>query len=351
MTDRVKFISNGSLQALNDKMSDVLSLVLLLGSMGAAASTSDSRHFPVSDAPELGDPYPERINHFANGVVGFADVVYSRIPGYRPLVLDIYQPKHDGTSKPLVLYIHGGGWFTGHTRHLGALTNLPALLADLASEGFVVASLEYRLSGETPFPAALQDAQSALRFLKTNAAKYRVDPTRSGIWGASAGGHLAALTALTCSDPSFNPAPIPGGLKCVQAAVTWYGIFDFSPIVTTAVKDTSSPKPVFKFLGCRAEDCTSEIIDEASPISHVSAKAPPFLLLHGEADAVVAVEQSRNFEARLMAAGVPVDSVYFEAVGHSWIGATSDDTRAATVRAANATFEFFRAILHGEPKQ
>jgi acetyl esterase/lipase len=320
--------------------------VLLIGAT-VTANADEARIFAVADAAALDDPYPDRITHFPDQVIGLADVTYSTLPGFRPLVVDIYRPMRHDNAKPLVLYIHGGGWMNGHTRHLGALTDFPAVLARLASEGFVVASPEYRLSGEAPFPAALQDARAALRFLKANAAKYGIDPTRTGVFGGSAGGHLAALTALTCGDTSLDPEPAPAGSECVQAVVTWYGAFDFAPIVAAAAKDRSADDPVLKFLGCAAGHCTAAAIERASPINRVTAKAPPFLLIHGEADAVVPVQQSHAFEAQLAAAGVPVEAIYIGGAGHSWIGATPADTRSATLRATNATFDFFRSELGG----
>ncbi len=91
-----------------------------------------------------------------------------------------------------------------NTRHSGALENFPLALAQLASEGFVVASVEYRLSSEAPFPAALQDVRAALRYLKDNSGKYRIDGNKVAVWGGSAGGQLAALAAASCGDQTLD---------------------------------------------------------------------------------------------------------------------------------------------------
>ncbi|MFM6852722.1 MAG: alpha/beta hydrolase fold domain-containing protein, partial [Sphingopyxis sp.] len=146
------------------------------------AITPRVRDFPTAAAPALTDVYPDRVTQFPGGVTGLADVTYSTTIGYRPQVLDIYMPPASaGTGpKPLILYIHGGGWIAGHTRHNGALSNFPQVLAALAAEGFVVASLEYRLSGEAPFPAQVQDSRAALRFLRANASRFGLDPARVG---------------------------------------------------------------------------------------------------------------------------------------------------------------------------
>lgn len=323
--------------------------VMALG-MSAPGAHAKDRSFPTSEKPALTDLYPDRVTKWAGGVTSLADVTYSSLPGFRPMVIDIYMPPKKGGPKPLILYIHGGGWIGGHTRHSGALSNFPAVLASLASEGFVVASLEYRLSGEAPFPAQLQDSRAAIRFLKANAAKYGLDPARVGVWGGSAGGHLTALTALSCGDTSLDPAPAPAGSECVQSAVTWYGVFDFAPMLKASMQDGSLDRAENKLLRCAPADCSADRVASVSPVSYIDRKDPPMLLIHGEKDAVVAVEQSRLAEARLKAAGVPVETIYIPGVDHSFIGATAAETRAATLKATNATFDFFHKTLMGHGK-
>jgi acetyl esterase/lipase len=269
-------------------------------------------------------------------------VIYSQVPGYRPSVVDIYVPSTPGPH-PLVLYIHGGGWIAGHTRHSGAFSDWPKALASLAAEGFTVASLEYRLSGEARFPAQLQDANAALRFLRANAAQYRIDPSRVALWGGSAGGHLAALTALTCRDTGLDPAA--GNDACVQAAVTWYGVYDFAGMNATPDGNSAGAK----LLGCTGP-CPADRNALVSPVAYIDAKDPPFLLIHGEDDKVVPVAQSREGEAKLKAAGVAVRSIYIAGVDHSFIGKTADDTRKASLTAINATFDFFHEKL-GVPRK
>ncbi len=143
-----------------------------------STATAAQRDFPVSATASQADVYPDRVTRFDGGVTGLADVTFSVIPGFRPLMVDLYMPPGKATQ-PLVIYIHGGGWVGGHTRHSGALSDFPRALARLATEGFIVASVEYRLSGEAPFPAPLQDLRAALRYLRANAAKYRIEPARS----------------------------------------------------------------------------------------------------------------------------------------------------------------------------
>jgi acetyl esterase/lipase len=313
--------------------------------LSASVATAKQRQFPTSEKPSLTDVYPARVTQWASGVTSHADVTYSTVPGFRPMIVDIYMPSKTGGPKPLILYIHGGGWIGGHTRHSGALSNFPAVLAKLASEGFVVASLEYRLSGEAPFPAQLQDARAAIRFLKANAAKYGIDPARTGVWGGSAGGHLTALVALSCGDTSMDPAPAASGSECVQAAVTWYGVFDFAAMLARGGGSPSVNAAENALLRCTSATCTAQAVKAVSPASYVDAKDPPFLLIHGESDAVVPVAQSRDVEAKMKAAGMLVEAIYIPNVDHSFIGATAAETRAATLKATNATFDFFHKTL------
>ncbi|MEY2855520.1 MAG: hypothetical protein RL030_2652 [Pseudomonadota bacterium] len=317
------------------------------GMLLAGSVSSAERDFPVSDKAALDDVYPDRTVSFPDGVTGYPDVVYSVVSGFRPLIVDVYTPSDGAARRPLVLFIHGGGWTSGHTRHSGALSDFPEVLAKLASEGFVVASLEYRLTGEAPFPAQLQDARAALRYLKANAAKYGIDPSRTGVWGGSAGGHLAALAALSCGETGVDPAPAAAGSECVQSAVIWYGVFDFAPMLAREANAPSGDTAMNALLRCRPAECSSALVAQASPASHITAGDPPFLLIHGEDDRVVPVAQSREAEKVLRAAGVPVESIYLPGADHSFVAATPAATRAATLKATNATFDFFhKTLLH-----
>lgn len=316
---------------------------LLAAALALTATASHAapgqRVFPVSDAPSLEDRFPVQPVTFPGGVKAYRDVTYQQLPGYTPQIVDIYVPATKGPH-PLVLYIHGGGWVGGHTRHSGALADFPAVLARLAAEGFTVASLEYRLAGEAKFPAQLQDAKAALRFLRDHAGQYRIDPARVGIWGGSAGGHLTALTALTCHDTALDPEAAKD--LCATAVVTWYGVFDFGALPTVA-RPAGDPNAA-RLIDCTAP-CAPERYAAASPVTYIDAKDPPFLLIHGDEDQVVPVSQSHLAEARLRAAGVPVEAIYIAGVDHSFIGQTPAQTREATLKATNATFDFLHAKL------
>ena len=312
-----------------------------------SAKTPAERSVPVNPEPSMADKFPQVAVAFPGGVKAWRDVTYQVNPGYRPQIVDIYVPAGKGPH-PLVLYIHGGGWMGGHTRQSGAFDNFPKMLAAFAAEGFTVASVEYRLSGEATFPAQAKDIFAALRFLRQNAAQYHIDPSRVGVFGGSAGGHLAALTGLACTDGKIDATLDPASANdgCVQATAAWYGIHDFATMPRITQKDSAEQR----LLGCKDSTCTPEAIRTASPISYVDVKDAPVLLLHGVDDKVVPVGQSQQLEAALKAAGVPVSATYYPGIDHSFMGATPDDTRRTSLKAMNATFDFFHDKL-GVPRK
>jgi acetyl esterase/lipase len=299
----------------------------------------------ISPKTQRDDVFPRPPVAFDAGVTALPDVEYSNLMGYRPLLLDLYQPKA-GATHPLVIWIHGGGWSRGDSRGNGAITDFPSVLARLAARGYVVASVNYRLSGEAKFPAQIQDLNAAIAYLKTNAARYGIDPARVLLWGGSAGGHLAALAALTCGVADYAPEPNTGRLAhkealaakapavstCVQGAAIWYGVSEIGRFKSDNFTS---------LMGC---DCADKMA-LASPVNRVTAKAPPMLLIHGTADTEVPVGQSHALEARLKADGVPVQALYIPDVDHGFIGKTPQATRDATLTALQVTFDFIDRVL------
>jgi acetyl esterase/lipase len=248
---------------------------------------------------------------------------------------------------PLVVYVHGGGWQSGHTRHAGAFANWPGTLALLASQGYVVASVEYRLSGEARFPAAIHDVKTAIRWLRSKHTQFGIDPTRAVIWGGSAGGQLAALAATSCNVAALAPdlqSPLATQSDCVQGLVTWYAVFDFVNAPLSGPGEQSANSAVAKFLGCAPTDCKPTAV-LASPVTHLDKDDPPTLLIHGDLDKVVPVGQSQKFEEALLAKKIAVKFLLIKDVDHSFIGADAEATRRASLRALSATFEFIDATV------
>lgn len=302
------------------------------------------------------DGYPAIRVRFPNGVIGIPDVTYAQHYGFRPLKLDLYLPParfaHRG-PRPLVVYVHGGAWIVGTRRGFtGPVGSWPAVLAALAARGDVVASVDYRLDGAVHFPAPEQDVKSTIRFLRVNARRYHIDPRRVAIWGASAGGQLSALTSVSCGVKAFEP-PAPrahafmkarpahaGVSDCVQGGVGWFGVYDFATVPIPPGQ--SGPQP---YLGCPTFKCPKSTLEFASPTTYVSPSDPPMLLIHGLADHLVAVSQTREFAAKLRAAHVPVEVLYIPGVGHGFVGKTPAQTKAATLHALRVTFAFFHRLF------
>lgn len=344
---------------MKSRMAMACLAVILAGGIPAPAQDRP----PIAAAAVLEDHYPQQRVEFPGGVVGLPNLVYSTINGFQPLRLDIYLPPPAAKgARPVVVYIHGGGWSGGHSRHNGAFEDFPRVLASIAAKGYVVASVNYRLSGEAKFPAAEQDVKSAIRWLRANAEKYRIDKARFAVWGSSAGGHLAALAATSCGVAELEPPPPAAGRgqtaapakppesDCVQAAVPWYGVFDFAPLVQQAPQAQGARAGAPRgggpggFLGCQG-DCAPEVVRLVSPASLVDPKDPPMLLVHGAEDKTVAVKQSQDMYDLLKKNGVKAELIVIPGVGHSFIGQNIEATRDATLKALDATLAFLSATI------
>jgi acetyl esterase/lipase len=234
------------------------------------------------------------------------------VDGDRRLLLDVLRPVAPTPDpRPLVVFVHGGGWHEGDR---GAAMH-PWLNPLLAAHGFVTAGLTYRLSGEAHWPVPLHDVRTALRWLRTHAGEYGADPGRIGIWGHSAGAHLAALAALTGT-----------GVKAVALSAC--------PADLRGER-LDSGNEVARLMG---PDAGPEALSAASPICHVHPAAPPFLLAHGSRDEIVPIAQSLAFRDALTAAGVEVRWAPIEGAPHEWA-----DRPAGTFGAR--ALEFFRDHL------
>jgi len=243
------------------------------------------------------------------------DVVYGDVPGYRPLELDLYLPEA-ASPVPVIVHVHGGGWRRGSRRH-----PLPALGPDfydrLASQGFAVAAVDYRLSGEARYPAALEDVRAAVGWARDNAGSYGLDDGRVFLWGDSAGGHLALMAALT-------------GAK-VRAVVAWFPVTDLAGLLSDVAAAGGVPDPgpdsrEALFLGGPASS-VPDLAREASPVTHAAAGvsgisgAPPVLLMHGAADDMVPAAQSIRLAEALSSGGAEVELELVPGATHFWNGA------------------------------
>lgn len=324
----------------------LVGMLLILVSHAAAAAPVPLPDFEVADRLVPRDPQPEReVVWPAGGSVAVTDVTYATYPGFRPLHLDLYRVANDKTLRPLVVFVHGGGWSVGNPRAGGAFLDLPVIHGNLAQRGYVVASIQYRLTGEAPFPAQLQDLREAVRFLRANSARLGIDATKIALWGLSAGAQLAALEAVSCGTSSPDPASdATARSPCVQGFVGWFGPYDLNAYVAESKKEN----PVGPLFRCGSEPCAAAILAQASPINFVDGKDPPVLLVHGATDINSLPTQSSRFAERLRAAGVPADLLLIPDVSHGFVGTTPAATRDAARQALTATFAFFDRLFEAK---
>jgi len=295
---------------------------------------------------------PQRISYPGN-VEAVFDVTYGNLKGFRPLTLDLYQPQvHDG-AMPLVVFVHGGGWNGGDTRHAASFPDFPRALAALAAQGYVVASVSYRLSGEARFPGAVQDVKAAIRWLRGQARQLNIDTTRAAVWGDGAGGQVAALVGVTCGVSPFEPDQADNGERpsdCVQAVIDWGGATDLEslggdkPEADKEAKTDSgfAPPPtsdVGGFLGCEPARCAPMLARMASPLAYISSTSPPFLIQHGAADKQVPSAQSQKLYDALRKDGVPVELLVYPDLGSGFAKAGASD--AASLKAVQEKISGF----------
>jgi acetyl esterase/lipase len=235
-------------------------------------------------------------------------VEFARVDG-GPLLLDAVFPAGEaGAPRPVVLYIRGDGWSRG------VRSADPWLHPYLATHGFFAASCDYRPSGRARFPAQLHDVKAAIRWLRANSAAYGIDPDRLGIWGDSAGAHLAALAGVTgdsgLSDLEGDSGS-PGHSSRVQAVVWCSGASDF-------LRGRRDEYVERLFWGTGPEQ--HALMRLASPVYHVRAGAPPFLLLHGTRDETTRFEQAVALYEALVVAGAEAELVPLLGRYHNWTG-------------------------------
>ncbi len=252
------------------------------------------------------------------------------------MALDIVRPAAPAApALPAVLLIHGGG-FRGGNRQ----SYLPTAIK-LAERGYVAATMSYRMSPRNQFPAAVEDAKAAVRFLRANAAKYGIDPDRIGAMGGSAGGTLVLFLGVTADVADLEGSgPNRQFSSRVQYVVDQYGASDFTQSYSKSV-DAAVVLPMF--LGGDL-DHNRAIHQKASPINWITPNAAPVLAIHGTQDNYVAYEQSLWMVERLIAAGVPAELETIAGAGHGFRGADA-------AKAEQITFAYFDRMLKANQPQ
>jgi acetyl esterase/lipase len=244
------------------------------------------------------------------------DISYTDTPASEKQKLDIYIPDDPGLL-PCLVWIHIGAWM------FGSKDEFAKEVDTLLFHGYVVANIGYRLSSESILPAQIQDCKTAIRFLKENCAKYKIDSSRIAVAGASAGGQLAALVG-TSSDIALLEGTAISKMNAssrVRAVVDFYGptnflIMDELPDnCENAMVHLSPDSPESLLLGCNIADCPEKVA-KANPITYVTRDDPPFLIIHGTFDCTVTPESSVLLEKALKEKNVPVKLKLIAGAGH-----------------------------------
>ena len=229
--------------------------------------------------------------------------------GHERQKLDLYLPEK-GEKLPLIIWVHGGAWQEGSKDRCPALPFL--------NQGYAVASINYRLSQHALYPAQIEDCKAAVRWLRANAAKYRLDPDRFGAWGSSAGGHLVALLGTTGGVKDFDKGENTNVSSKVQAVCDWFGPTDFLRIGTfpSSINHDSPESPESKLLGGPARQIRDKAA-QANPITFITSNAAPFLIMHGDQDNTVPINQSELLNEALKKAGIAVTYIVVPGAGHA----------------------------------
>lgn len=241
-------------------------------------------------------------------------IEYANVDG-KPLLLDLRVPDDNGLH-PVILFLHSGAWISGERSGGPAIRQV--------SRGYAVASIDYRLAPQSTFPAPLEDCKAAVRWLRANASRYRLDANRVAVFGASAGAHLGALLATTRDRPELEGLQLgnPQFSSAVRAVINFYGPTDLLRLdeqklpCYPGLSANASFMPPSLLMGCPIQECR-EKTETANPINYISDDDPPFLIMHGQLDCLVPWQQSRMLHEALTAKGIESTLVLLPTAQHA----------------------------------
>jgi acetyl esterase/lipase len=237
------------------------------------------------------------------------DIEFAQVDN-QSLKLDLYLPEKATTKTPLIVWIHGGGWHAGNKSNCA--------IKWMTEYGYAIASISYRLTDVAIFPAQIHDCKGAIRWLVAHADKYGFDTTKIAVSGSSAGGQLAALVG-TSGDDSFTEGTVGGNTKFssrVHAVIDFYGATDF--ILRSKTQPHRANKEgsvVYKLLGGGA-DKKIDLAKKASAVYYVTKDDPPFLILHGDKDNIVLIDQSQAIHKAYQQAALSSSFIVVKGAGH-----------------------------------
>lgn len=254
------------------------------------------------------------------GVSVYQDVPFLTVDG-RVLRMTITRPTTlPAKPLPVIVYIHGGAWRSG--------THSPGQNYAFADKGYLTASIEYRLSQEAQFPAQIHDCKAAIRWLRKYAAQLHLDPERIGVWGTSAGGHLAAMLGTSAGVEALEGPGNLGFSSAVTCVATLSGPSDLAAMVgqPSSIDRTKPDCPEAQLIGGMIAE-NPEKARAASPVAYVDGNEPPFLIMNGTKDMTVPFNQGPILNEALEKAGAEVTFVPVEGGGHGLEGETATPTR------------------------
>ena len=250
------------------------------------------------------------------------------------LRMDIYRPRNSKKKHPGLLQIHGGAWICGSKRQAALL------MAHMAAQGWVCFSVGYRFSPDIVFPQHLIDVKRALQWIRNHADEYGVDPDFIVSTGGSAGGHLASLMALTPNRPEFQPG-FEKAETSIQGCVPIYGVFNFSEPFNEKTPYPAKAR-VLKLVCGGTPDTQPDCYQQITPANWISKQTPPFLLIQGETDALIPVEETKTFWHALQSKNVPLSAfLRLPLVEHAF-----DIFPTLTAQCIVPTIERYLILLH-----
>ncbi|HEX4946247.1 MAG TPA: alpha/beta hydrolase [Blastocatellia bacterium] len=303
-------------------------LFLCLSLPAFAQSTKSGSIFTDATTPRAQLPTLEEIKTDPPNATVIREITYCKVGG-RDLRMDAYLPKNRGTSlSPPLIYIHGGAWITGDKDEGPIEQDLNNLL----DRGFAVFSINYRLGPLNQFPAQIEDCKCAVRSLRANGARYNIDAKRIGVWGSSAGGHLAALLGTTGGISQLEGyGGYPEQSSVVQAVATYFGPADL----------TTSDWGFIDKIGFLTVFGTSRNWAKVSPINYVTKGDAPFYVIGGDRDDRVDERQQQIMYAKLQAVGVPSELLIVKNCGHEFApkGGALNPSRAEVTKRLGTFFD------------
>jgi acetyl esterase/lipase len=235
------------------------------------------------------------------------DLIYCTPDGIAQKMDVLYPKKFSDKPTPVTVYIHGGGWTSGDKSGGEGSLDVRGLL----DRGYVVVSLNYRLAPQYKWPAQITDVKCAIRHLRANAAIYKIDPNKIGVWGSSAGGHLVAMLGTSDKSAGFDVGEYLDQSSRVQVVVDLFGPADLPAMFTSNAQLVGN-----RVFGSTSRD--DPILVKASPVTYVTPDDPPFLILQGDKDKTVPLEQSQILYDRLKAGNVTATLVIVKNAGHGF---------------------------------